>query len=417
MKQSSTRAWITAVSVAAILFGVSGIVANCISLFMAQFSTTYSDTVTMAQLALYFTFMTGTMALCQPIARKLFTLLDTRIVISAAVVLATGGFYAISFYTSYIGWMFSGVFIGIGFSFITYLMGPILINNWFKKKAGTILGVVLAFSNLGGAVFGTIVGRMIATMGWQSAMRTCALIALAIGLFFAIFGLRYSPRPEKGERAYGEEAQGAAAAQTAAKELKGFTFGEALRTPWLWMVIVAVVVCFFGSNFQTQAAKFATTAYEFDIAKAGVLSTVLMVGAILGKVLLGIINDKFGCAMSYTIGCGAMIAGILVLVMGTGIGAFMGFLGAGLFGFGFATMSIAPPFIIKKMLGEKHFAQIYGYIASVGTLTSMFSSNIYAGIFTSTGSYTGGMIAASIALAIGIVVVIVGVSATKKLWN
>ena len=80
-------------------------------------------------------------------------------------------------------------------------------------------------------------------------------------------------------------------------------------------------------------------------------------------------------------------------------------------------MSIAPPFVIKKMLGEKHFAQIYGYVASIGTLTSMFSSNIYAGIYTASGSYTGGMIAASIALVVGIVIVFVGVSATKKLWK
>lgn len=216
-------------------------------------------------------------------------------------------------------------------------------------------------------------------------------------------------------RAYGDEE--AEVNVTRKEELKGFTFAQSLKTPWFWIVAIAVIVCFFGSNFQTQAAKFATTAYEFDIAMAGMLSTVLMIGAIMGKILLGMINDKFGCGTCYTVGCGAMIAGIIVLVAGTGVGSFMGFAGAGLFGFGFATMSIAPPFIIKKMLGEKYFAQIYGYVASVGTLTSMFSSNIYAGIYTSSGSYTGGMIAASIALAIGIVVVLIGLSATKKLWK
>ena len=100
-----------------------------ISLFMTQFSTEFADTATMAQLALYFTIMTGTMAICQPIARKLFAKIDTRVVISLAVILAAGGFFAISFYTNYIGWMFSGVVIGFGFSFIVYLLGPILINN------------------------------------------------------------------------------------------------------------------------------------------------------------------------------------------------------------------------------------------------------------------------------------------------
>ena len=76
----------------------------------------------MAQLAFNFTYMTGTMAVCQPIARKLFAKLDTRIVIGGTVLLSVGGFAAISLYTSYDGWLVSGVVIGFGFSFIIYLM-------------------------------------------------------------------------------------------------------------------------------------------------------------------------------------------------------------------------------------------------------------------------------------------------------
>lgn len=151
------------------------------------------------------------------------------------------------------------------------------------------MGIVLAFGNVGGAVFGTVVGKMIASMGWQTSMQICALIALVIGLVFSIFGLRYKPNGEKGECAYGEE-DGAVAASQASAEVKGFTFAQSLKTPWFWMIAVAVIVCFFGSNFQTQAAKFATTAYSFSIEQAGLLSTILMIGAIAGKILLGMIN-------------------------------------------------------------------------------------------------------------------------------
>ena len=169
------------------------------------------------------------MAGCQPIARKLFAKLDTRIVIGGVVLLSVGGFAAISLYTSYDGWLVSSDVIGFGFSFITYPMGPIFISNWFKKNAGTVLGVVLACSNLGGAVFGTVSGRLIAGLGWQSAMLICAAIALAVGLPFAIFGLKYAPNTEKSERAFGEES-GAVAAFTEKKELKGYTFAEPLKT-------------------------------------------------------------------------------------------------------------------------------------------------------------------------------------------
>ncbi len=417
MKKTS-RAWIVAVSVAAILFVVSGIVANTISLFMTQFNSVYPETGAMSKLAFYFTIMTGTMAVFQPLARKIFSKVDARVCVSLAVIFASLGFGAISFYTSFVGWLFSGLFIGLGFSFITYLMGPILINNWFKKNTGSILGVVLAFSNLGGALFGSLAGNMISSMGWQPAMRLLALLACVLGLLFAIFGLRYAPNKEKGEAAFGEDEVSTTSAGKS-EELKGLSFSESLKTPYFWMVAIAVVVCFFGSNFQTQATTFARTQYSFSIVQAGYLSSVLMVGAVCGKIILGTINDKLGCRGSYSIGCGSMILGILVLISGSHSGnVAFGFIGAFFFGFGFATMSIAIPFVVKTILGKKYFAQIYGYVCSIGTLTSMFSSNIYATIKDTTGNYYGGMVAASIALAVGIVMVILGVGLTKnKEWN
>lgn len=417
MKKTS-RAWIVAVSVAAILFVVSGIVANTISLFMTQFNSVYPETGAMSKLAFYFTIMTGTMAVFQPLARKIFSKVDARVCVSLAVIFATLGFGAISYYTSFVGWLFSGLFIGLGFSFITYLMGPILINNWFKKNTGSILGIVLAFSNLGGALFGSLAGNMISSMGWQPAMRLLALLACVLGLLFAIFGLRYAPNKEKGEAAFGEDEVSTTSAGKS-EELKGLSFSESLKTPYFWMVAIAVVVCFFGSNFQTQATTFARTQYSFSIVQAGYLSSVLMVGAVCGKIILGTINDKLGCRGSYSIGCGSMILGILVLISGSNSGnVAFGFIGAFLFGFGFATMSIAIPFVVKTILGKKYFAQIYGYVCSIGTLTSMFSSNIYATIKDTTGNYYGGMVAASIALAVGIVMVILGVGLTKnKEWN
>lgn len=416
--KKTLRAWVVAVSVAAILFVVSGIVANTISLFMTQFNSVYPETGAMSKLAFYFTIMTGTMAVFQPLARKIFSKVDARVCVSLAVIFASLGFGAISFYTSFVGWLFSGLFIGLGFSFITYLMGPILINNWFKKNTGSILGVVLAFSNLGGALFGSLAGNMINSMGWQSAMRMLSLIACVLGLLFAIFGLRYAPNKEKGEAAFGEDEYGTVSS-TKGEELKGLSFSESLKTPYFWMVAVAVVVCFFGSNFQTQATTFARTQYSFSIVQAGYLSSILMIGAVCGKIILGTINDKLGCRGSYSIGCGSMILGILVLISGSQSGnVAFGFVGAFLFGFGFATMSIAIPFVVKTILGKKYFAQIYGYVCSIGTLTSMFSSNIYATIKDTTGNYYGGMVAASIALAVGIVMVILGVGLTKnKEWN
>lgn len=418
MKKTS-RAWIVAVSVAAILFVVSGIVANTIALFMTQFNSVYPESGAMSKLAFYFTIMTGTMAIFQPVARKIFSKVDARVCVSLAVIFATLGFGAISFYTSFVGWLFSGFFIGLGFSFITYLMGPILINNWFKKNTGSILGIVLAFSNLGGAVFGAVAGNMISSMGWQSAMRVLAAVACVVGVLFAIFGLRYAPDKSKGESAFGEEESGAVKSAQSSEELKGLTFSESLKTPYFWMVAIAVVVCFFGSNFQTQATTFARTQYSFSIVQAGYLSSILMIGAVCGKIILGTVNDKLGCQGSYGIGCGSMILGIIVLILGSHSGnVAYGFVGAFLFGFGFATMSIAIPFVIKTILGKKYFAQIYGYICSIGTLTSMFSSNVYATLKDTTGNYYGGMIAASIALAVGIVMVILGVAMTKnKAWN
>ena len=51
-------------------------------------------------------------------------------------------------------WMFyiGGSLLGLGFAFASTTMVSCIINRWFDKNKGTVLGVVLAANGLGGAL-------------------------------------------------------------------------------------------------------------------------------------------------------------------------------------------------------------------------------------------------------------------------
>ncbi|WRS28710.1 MFS transporter [Oscillospiraceae bacterium MB08-C2-2] len=399
--------WIVLISCCFIMFGTLGIIANCMSVFIAQVNADMGFEMT--YLVLYFTFMTITLALFQPVAQKIFQKLNVKLVGAIAVILPAVGMSLMTVYTSVEGFYLSGVINGIGLSFITYLLIPTLMNKWFAVKLGLVMGIAMACSNLGGAVFSPIAGKLIATMGWRPACLLLAGLSVVISLPFALFGITRDPK-EKGLEPYGAD-QVSKAGNT--QQLTGLTLKEAAKTPWLYLVFVSVIGMFFFANFQPQIVKFATTT-GFPIEKAAVVGSMLMIGSVVGKVGLGYINDKLGTIACVTIGGGCGIAGLLLFIMGSEPKAV--FIGAVLFGIGFAMMSIVPPLLVRKSMGSLHFAAIFSVVASVGTVTSAISNPIYGAIYEGNGTYVPGLIAAAISMGVVILcgIVIGGRKAASK---
>jgi len=146
------------------------------------------------EFALYITIMYLTMTAFSPFAGKILQKKDVRIVLTAAACLVSLSFLLTSFTTHIWVFYIAGVLLGMGEIFILWLAMPTLINNWFVKRSGMILGVCMAFTGVGGAVWSTVFTVLLHDgTDFHMIYRLWAVIALVTAVPFTLFCLRSKP--------------------------------------------------------------------------------------------------------------------------------------------------------------------------------------------------------------------------------
>lgn len=68
------------------------------------------------------------------------------------------------------------VLLGVGAAFISTVVVPLVIANWFTTRRGLALGVSFGVSGISGALFSPIVAGWIQAYGWRNAYTFLAII-------------------------------------------------------------------------------------------------------------------------------------------------------------------------------------------------------------------------------------------------
>lgn len=411
-KKKVHYAWVIVVGCAMIMFGTAGPIANAIGTFMTPVSEEMG--FSMASLSLYFTVMTITMAVVQPFTHKIYDKFDIRVIGAVVTILPAIGMALMSIYTFVAGWYISAVMIGVSFSFVTYTLIPTMMNRWFSKKVGTVIGLALCINGVGGAVFSALAGQFITNLGWRTGYWLVPLIGLCVSLPAAIFLLRSRPE-DKGLKPYGyEEGKDSKEKASTAIEVKGFTAKEAYKSPLFYMVVALTVFIFFNGNLQPQITNFAYSV-GMTVAQGAIVGSLLMIGNVIGRLVPGILNDRFGVFPAFLFGALGGIVGI-VLFLNSAAAAWIPYVGGFFFGFCMSMMAIMPPLLTRAAVGPKDFAKIFGLVAALGTLTSAVAAPTYGAIYDNTGSYFPALTIGLVFLIIGIVIAGILANRAKKKW-
>ncbi|MHA9736638.1 MFS transporter [Robinsoniella peoriensis] len=124
--------------------------------------------VGMGSLSIYFSITSIVMVLWLPFAGKLINKYDIRIVAIAGAVLQALSFAGMGFMNAVYGWYLLAIPYAMGATILVSLLGPILINRWFAKNAGMMMGIQMAFVGLFGAVFQPVTSNIISIRGWRT---------------------------------------------------------------------------------------------------------------------------------------------------------------------------------------------------------------------------------------------------------
>lgn len=308
-----------------------------------------------------------------PLLGKLLSSLDARICVGGSVVLMTLCFVWLSF-TNTLWHFYAGAFVmGLGVTMLLFLAPSTLINRWFAKKAGLFVGIVMAFTGVGGVVWSTVGGILINEIGWSATYLVFAALTLAT-LPTGILFISTSPE-KKGLKPYGYvESEQQEAGEKVSLSEEGIEASRAFKMPAFFLIMVMCFFLNFGMYVYFMIPSYASTlALGAAMPLLGATaSSVAMAGQTISKIVLGYVGDKkpySGTIIGVMLG----IAGVAGLALG-GASAVMFYVAAFSYGVFYGITNVMTPILTKRAFGNRDYARIYSRISMAASLASALSA-------------------------------------------
>lgn len=324
-----------------------------------------------------------------PIMGNLLAKRDARLCVGGAVAIIAAAFVWLSFTRSLWQFYVGAVAMGAGVGMLLFLAPSTLINRWFAKRSGVLLGVVMAFTGVGGVVWSSVGGMLIQSVGWSATYLAFAVLS-ALTLPVAIFLV--SSRPEdKGLSPFGAEETPLAAAEgsgDAAPAPSGIPAAQAFRMPVFFFVLAMCFMLNFG-----MYVYFMIPSYMSSLALSAAMpllgataSSAAMAGQTVSKLVLGAVGERAPYAATViTLVLG--VAGVALLFWGTG-SAIALYAAAFVYGCFYGITNVMTPIITRRAFGDAEYPAIYSRVSMAASVGSVVSGFIWGASIEMTGGYT-----------------------------
>jgi MFS family permease len=350
-----------------------------------------------------------------PFAGKLMSRKNAKWYLFCSVAVLCASFAAMSQFTNVYQWYIGAVMMGLSSSVCLYLPVPMLINNWFKKKVGMAMGIALAMSGVGGAIFNPLGAWVIQNYGWRSAYLLIGSCAAVITLPFILFAVYFKPS-EKNLKKYGEDDEFVTAKASTPVELTGLTSGEALKKSAFYFTVLFSGLLIMGVSVSSFLPSYVVS-IGLPAVTGGFTLSVVAIGAIFGKIALGNMNDRLGVFKTTTIGTIMGCVGLVTILFG---GAKIPLLYAGSILFGcsvFAMFTVEVPMIVRHFFGQKGYGAIYSFVQSPTTLCQAVVMPVYGIVYDKTNSYANCLIVSIAFVAVSFVMFLMASATGKNLYE
>ncbi len=275
--------------------------------------------------------------------------------------------------------LFYGLLIGAGRSIVdTPLLAT--LARWFVKKRGMAIGIAKVGAGVGLIIIPLLATWLIIGFGWRGAFIIIGIIA-AVGIISS--GLLYKRDPAQ----VGALPDGVAEVDEAdlAVTTDQFSLREALRTRQFW-VFSAI---WFGCMFSVQVVLIHMVPHITDlgISPAIAASVISVVGgfSILGRLVLGGLNDIIGTKLSFTIAIFFLTASFAWLLFADE--PWMFYLFAVFYGISHGAFFTLLSPMLAGLFGLGSIGIIIGVVICVGTISATVSPFLAGLIFDVSGSY------------------------------
>ncbi len=259
-----------------------------------------------------------------------------------------------------------------------------VVAGWFQRNRGLALGIMLCGTGVAAILSPLLVTAIVATLGWRDAYRVLAAVVLLLGMpvTYALLHGREGDTPKQ------------------AALLPGIAPAAALRSSQFWRLFIAfVLISIAVAGLIVHGAPLLLDRGATPGQAARTLSS-LGYAIIVGRLTLGFLMDRLPPALVG--GAFVLLATASSLLLASGIAPWVAILLMGLCA-GAEVDLLA--FLVSRLFGLRHYAQIYGWGISAFTAGAALGPLIAGMLHDRTGNYLLALdlFAAATAIAAGLI--------------
>lgn len=395
-KQTINKAWLVLLGVILIRGFAGGGINMTSGLFLSPVSKTLG--VGIGSLSIYLSITSIVMVLWLPAAGRLINRYDIRWIAFLGAALQIVPFMAFAWMNHVSAWYVLAVPHAMGAALLVNLMGPVLINRWFAKNTGLMLGIQMAFVGLFGAVLQPVTSGIIAASGWRSAYFIIGAAALAAVVLSTLFLIK--DRPEKyGIAPYGAKALNGGEKISKEKDGNEVEISEktALHSAAFYLLLF-FMIAITGIGVFTQHIPTYGHILGYSVRATGTALSFASIGSAVGSVAIGLVSDRIGSLKTcyILIGIGfAAVAGFFFSGMSYGIFSVSTFM-HGLVSSGIMVLA---PILTLKFFGRKDYEKIFAKVSMGAPIASIVLIPAYGFIYDKMHSYRAVLLGMGVLLA------------------
>lgn len=267
-------------------------------------------------------------------------------------------------------WMFylAAALVGVATGLISSASMTIILNSWFDRSSGIIFGVIFTGSSVGGAVLSSVIGRMIQRAGYSGSYLFTAVLAAGSAVPILLFARE---RPERSQA--------------------GMPESSGAKEPfWSLAVVRAALALCFVIGITVYPLEASISAHLTDRGfppefAANMLGAALLISAV-GKVLLGVLYDRWGIKAAVMAGAGCFSLGAFLFILVDSRRMAYGFVFV--FGLAIAEITTLVPFLAKAIFSRDGYSSYIGVFTATLSAGNTIGFSVMSSMFDRLGSYT-----------------------------
>ena len=304
--------------------------------------------------------------------------LRNTLIISA--VLSGAGFIFTSFLSGNsiaMLYIFYGIICGLGIG-IAYNNIISTVNQWFLDKKGFSSGILLMGYGASSLVIGTIAAKTIASanFGWRNTY-----LSIGIALFVVLFACAMVLKTRVFDTVN-------KTTDTTILQVKDYTLAEMLKSLSFWKALAVIIFLAACGNTVISIAKDISLASGLTETLAVTMVGILSVCNGLGRIICGLIFDKFGCkkTMIYA-DVLTIIAGIVILTAVINSSVLLCIAGLCIVGLSFGCCPTISAAFIADFFGKKNYNLNYS-VFNLNLLIASLIASVESYLLAVSGGYT-----------------------------